>query len=163
MSEVSFEPMSGGCRCGAVRFALRAAPIITHCCHCRDCQKLSGTAFRINLMVEREHLDVSHGGPVTVDSHGGREVRCPVCSHALWAYHRLYGEAIAFVAVGLLDAGERLPPEAHFFTRSKHPWVQLPPGVPAFETLGDPAKRGTRERLERALARAGVVAETAPS
>jgi hypothetical protein len=42
--------------------------------------------------------------------------------------------------------------KAHYFIRSKHPWVTLPPGVPAFETLGDPAKAGARERVMAVLA-----------
>ncbi len=156
MNEMSFEPLGGGCKCGAVRFELASAPIITHCCHCRDCQKQSGAAFRINFMIERDRLTVTRGEPVVVEAHDGREMRCGVCQCPLWGYHRLFGEAIAFVAAGLLDAGERLPPEAHFFTRSKHPWITLPADVPAFDTLGDPGKAGYRERIEAALRSAGV-------
>jgi len=59
------------------------------------------------------------------------------------------------VGIGVLDHGERLAPEAHYFVRSKHPWVVLPPGVPAFEELGDPRKAGARERIMAALAASG--------
>ena len=54
-----------------------------------------------------------------------------------------------------LDHGGRLKPEAHYFTRSKHPWIVLPPDVPAFEQLGDPGKAGARERIMAALAASG--------
>jgi hypothetical protein len=70
-------------------------------------------------------------------------LQCPASPFSLWSYH-------------MLDQGEHLAPEAHYFTRSKHPWVALPSGVPAFEELGDPGKAGVRERIMAALAAAGA-------
>jgi len=156
MTDPTFVPLTGGCKCGQVRFRIDAAPIITHCCHCRQCQKVSGAAFRINAMIETEHLTVLAGEPQPfqgADSH--KVLQCPACRLSVWSYHPQLGEGIAFVGVGMLDHGERLPPEAHYFTRSRHPWVSLPPGVPAFEERGDPGKPGARERILAALARAG--------
>ena len=156
MSDMSFEPLGGGCKCGAVRLVLAGVPIITHRCHCRDRQQMSGAAFRINFMIERDRLTVTRGEPVMLEAHDGRKMRCGICQYPLWGYHRLFGEAIAFVAAGLLDAAERLAPEVHFFTRSKHPWIRLPAGMPAFDTLGGPGKAGYRERIEAALRSAGL-------
>ena len=73
--------------------------------------------------------------------------RCAACGSSTWSYHSQFGTAIAFVGVGLLDEGERLAPEAHYFTRSKHPWITLPADVPSFEQLGSPGKPGVRERI----------------
>jgi hypothetical protein len=148
-----WSPLTGGCKCGKVRLRMEAAPIITHCCHCRDCQKSSGSAFRINAMIETEYLNVTHGQtePFQTDDLQ-HEVRCAACGFTLWGYHPRFGEAIAFVGVGLLDEGERLQPEAHYFTRSKHPWITLPPDVPAFEQLGDAGKAGVRARIDAAMA-----------
>lgn len=42
-----------------------------------------------------------------------------------------------FIRVGTLDRGEEIQPDAHYFVRSKHPWVTIPPGLPQFETLPD--------------------------
>ena len=151
--ESAFIPLTGGCKCGQVRFRMEVAPIMTHCCHCRSCQKASGSAFRINAMIETGRLTVLEGEPQPfqgVDSQ--HEVQCPACRFTLWSYHPHFGDAIAFVGVGMLDQGELLPPEAHYFTRSKHPWVTLPPGLPTFEELGDPGKAGARERIVAALA-----------
>jgi len=47
--------LEGGCACGAVRYRLTAPPLIVHACHCRDCQKLTGSAFRAQH-VDREEL-----------------------------------------------------------------------------------------------------------
>ncbi len=156
-AETDFTPLDGGCRCGQVRFRMERAPIITHACHCRLCQKTSGAPFRVNAMIETDRLTLLDGEPQSF--HGANSqaaLRCPACGVALWSHHPRLGEAIAFVGVGLLDEGERLAPEAHYFTRSKHPWVVLPVNVVAFEELGDPGKAGARERITAALAKGGA-------
>lgn len=152
--DTSFVPLPGGCACGEVRFRLDAAPIITHACHCRTCQKVSGSAFRVNAMIEREHVTLLAGAPELARAPAMHDaMRCPDCLLALWTVHPHLGDGIAFVGVGRLDEGERLAPEAHYFTRSKHPWVELPTGVPAFAERGDPRKPGARERIEAVLAK----------
>lgn len=159
-----FVPLDGGCRCGQVRFRMRAAPIITHGCHCRTCQKVSGSAFSINAMIETAHLTITEGEPASFTSGDGQaQVQCPACGYALWGYLPMFGEAIAFVGVGRLDEGEALPPEAHYFVRSKHPWIALPPGLPVFEALGLPDKPGARQRIEAAMASAAPGPATGPA
>lgn len=157
-----FTPLTGGCRCSRVRFRVESAPIITHCCHCRFCQKVSGAAFRINAMIETEHVRVLEGEPVPYQGEQSMKVmQCPACRTTLWTHHPHLGDGIALVGLGTLDEGERLEPEAHYFTRSKHAWVTLPPNVPAFEELGDPGKAGARERIMAVLARAGSTLSSA--
>ena len=133
---------------------MNSEPIITHCCHCRRCQKATGSAFCINSMIETEQLSILQGVTEVFHAPGCHKVvQCSSCKSALWSYHPGLGESIAFVGIGRLDEGERLSPEAHYFTRSKHPWVELPAHLPAFEELGDPAKPSARARVEAALAR----------
>jgi len=152
-TDASFTPLTGGCRCGKVRFRMESAPIITHCCHCRLCQQVSGAPFRVNAMIETDRLTVLEGKPQPFQGAGSHKVfQCPDCRLTLWSHHPKLGDVIAFVGVGVLDNGECLPPEAHYFTRSKHPWVTLPAGLPVFEELGDPGKAGARERIMAALA-----------
>jgi len=157
ITDTPFAPLTGSCKCGKVRFRMEVAPIITHCCHCRLCQKVSGSAFRINAMIETDRLTILEGEPQPfqgADNH--QALQCPACRFSVWTYHAKLGDAIAFVGVGMLDHGERLPPEVHYFTRSKHPWVKLPPDVTAFEELGDPRKAGAGARIAAALARGGT-------
>jgi len=104
-------------------------PIFVNCCHCRQCQKLSGSAFALNAMIERDRVEVMEGADVLS---GGR---CPKCQTLLWGTHRMFGDAILFLRVGTLDEGEKLTPDAHFFTRSKHPWVAIPAGARTFDAL----------------------------
>ena len=44
----------GGCSCGKVRYRLTAEPMFVHCCHCRQCQRITGSAFVINAIIEKE-------------------------------------------------------------------------------------------------------------
>ena len=147
-TDAPFVPLTGGCRCEKLRFCMEAAPIITHACHCRLCQKASGSPFRVNAMIEARHLSILEGTPHTFQGVKSQKVvQCRDCGFALWSHLPQLGDGIAFVGVGTLDHGESLPPEAHYFTRSKHPWVTVPPNVPAFEERGDPGKAGARERI----------------
>jgi len=134
--------LEGGCECGDVRYRLIGAPIVVNCCHCRDCQRISGSAFAINAMIETDRVEVICGEAEqsSLEREGAGDThawRCGRCLTLLFADHPLFGAAMRFVRVGTLDEGERLVPQAHFFVRSKHPWVTLPEDVPAFETLPD--------------------------
>jgi hypothetical protein len=128
--------MEGGCACGAVRYRLEAAPMFVHCCHCRDCQRQTGTAFALNALIEATRVTVLAGETegVGVPTDSGRPHiihRCPSCKTAVWSHYTR--PTIAFVRVGTLDDPAALPPDVHIYTRSKVPWVALPDGVPAFE------------------------------
>lgn len=149
----------GGCECGDVRYRITSAPIVVNCCHCRDCQRITGSAFAINAMIETERVEVIIGEAVrsSLSREGAGETsawRCGNCHTLLNADHPELGDAMRFVRVGTLDEGERLAPEAHFFLRSKHPWVVVPHGVPAFETL--PENGMGVELGADAMARIGV-------
>ncbi|HEY0283392.1 MAG TPA: GFA family protein [Rhizomicrobium sp.] len=146
-------PLSGSCFCGAVPYRLLSAPMFVNCCHCRDCQRQSGGAFIINAVIETDLIALLAGSPVPVSvlTESGQPhdiYRCPVCQTALWSD---YGRrpAIRFVRVTTLDDPSAFPPNAHTYTRSKLPWVVLPPGVPAFEEYYDMAKLYPPESLAR--------------
>ncbi len=56
----------GGCACGAVRYGLASPPMIVHCCHCRDCQRHTGSAFVLNALIEAERVKLLTGNPEPV-------------------------------------------------------------------------------------------------
>jgi len=124
--------LEGGCHCGAIRYRIESEPICVNGCHCRDCQTLTGSAFAVNAMIEADRVKVARGEPATDPEFG---TRCGKCGVLLWATHPMFGENILFLRAGTLDESERMAPDIHFFVRSKHPWITLPEGVPAFETL----------------------------
>jgi hypothetical protein len=154
-------PLEGGCTCRGVRYRMLTPPLIVHCCHCRWCQRETGSAFALNAVIESDRVQVLAGEPEMVHTpsqsgKGQRIVRCPACRVALWSHYPGGGDAVRFVRVGTLDDPDRLPPDIHIFTMSRQPWVMLPPGTPAvpeFYELEDYWPQASLER--RRILRAG--------
>ena len=152
-SDTTYQPLAGGCACGAVRYRLTSGPMFVHCCHCRDCQRQTGSAFVINALIEADRVELVQGEPrpirVPTDSGRPHDIhRCPACQTALWSH---YGgrNALRFVRVGTLDDPSALTPDVHIFTRTRLPWVTLPADRPAFEAYYDSSKLWPAESLER--------------
>ena len=128
--------LEGGCPCRAVRYRMPSKPLFVHCCHCRWCQRETGTAFALNAMIEADRVVLLKGSPEVVNTpsnsgKGQKIARCPQCRIALWSNYAGAGDHVRFIRVGTLDEPDRLPPDIHIFTESKQPWVVLPPGTPA--------------------------------
>ena len=148
----------GGCACGEVRYRLTTAPMFVHCCHCLNCQRHTGSAFVINMLIEASRVEVLSGAPQPVDMplNGGspnRIFRCPKCQVAVWSE---YGgrPQILFVRAGTLDDPSKVSPDVHIYTRSKLPWVALPASVPSFAVYYDPKAlwpAASQERRKAAL------------
>jgi hypothetical protein len=143
----------GGCSCGQVRYRLTAQPLFVHCCHCLNCQRQTGSAFVINVLIEANHVELLAGEPERVDvpregnTHPQRMFRCPACRVAVYSVYS--DPAFRFVRAGTLDEPASVEPDVHIFTRSKLPWVVLPKGVPAFEVYYDVGELWPEESLRR--------------
>ena len=148
----------GGCACGAVRYRLNDEPLFTHCCHCLNCQRQTGSAFVINLLIEADRVELLSGEPYAVDvprddGTAQRIYRCPDCQVAV--YSEYTWPELLFVRGGTLDDPSSVSPDVHIFTKSKQSWVELPESVPAFEIYYDrktlwPA--ASNERIEQVVA-----------
>lgn len=158
-------PLEGGCDCRSVRYRMETAPMIVHCCHCRWCQRETGTAFALNAVVETDRVAVFQGdGDIelvdtpSASGKGQKIARCRHCRIALWSHYPGGGNAVRFVRVGTLDNPDALPPDVHIYTSTKQPWVVLPPGATAVAEFYDPAQvwsPDARARFAAAKARAG--------
>lgn len=147
-------PLEGGCDCGHIRYRMETAPLIVHCCHCRWCQRETGTAFALNAMIEAEHVVHSQAQPDLIETpslsgRGQKIARCPNCRIALWSNYGGAGPILRFVRIGTLDTPDVLQPHIHIFTSSKHPWVQLPQGVPAVAEYYEVERIWSPESLAR--------------
>jgi hypothetical protein len=145
----------GGCACGEVRYRLTAEPLIVHCCHCLNCQRQTGSAFVINLVIEADRVELLAGEPQAVDVPRGKSgkqriFRCPTCQVAVFS--RYTRATIRYVRGGTLDDPAGVTPDVHIYTRSKLPWVELPESAPAFRTYYDPEKVWPPASLERLAA-----------
>jgi hypothetical protein len=150
--------LEGGCACGEVRYRLTSEPLFIHCCHCLNCQRQTGSAFVINLLIEADRVELLRGEPMPVDvpRNAGKKqriFRCPVCQVAVFSRYTRAG--IWFVRGGTLDDPSAVTPDVHIFTRSKLPWVALPDSVPAFTTYYDTNKLWPPASLERLEAMRG--------
>ena len=146
--------MEGGCACRQVRYRLSGMPLIVHACHCRWCQRETGTAFALNALYEADRVSHLAGEPEVVvtpslSGKGQRIARCPSCRVAVWSNYPQAGPAVRFVRVGTLDEPGRLPPDMHIFTSSKQSWFALPPGAKAVPEFYDVKSTWPPESLER--------------
>lgn len=153
-------PIEGGCDCRGVRYRLRTAPMIVHCCHCRWCQRETGSAFALNAMIEADRVDLLAGEPELVDTpslsgKGQVVARCSHCRLALWSNYGGGGDRVRFVRVGTLDDPDLLPPDIHIFTASKQPWVVIPAGARAVPEYYRSADVWSAEALARRRALLG--------
>lgn len=134
------DPITGGCRCGAVRYtlALDSLPPV-YACHCHICQRASGSAFSLQALVSEASLIVS--GPVVV-----REIktedRTSVQRFCGTCYARVYNTntrspGIAVVRAGTLDRSEELVCRAHIYTATRQAWFAIPEGVPSWPDAPD--------------------------
>jgi hypothetical protein len=144
----------GGCSCGAVRYRLTSDPLFIHCCHCLNCQRQTGSAFVINLLIEADRVELA-GEPQPVDvprDDGSKQriYRCAICQVAVFSEYGRPG--VWFVRAGTLDDPSAVTPDVHIYTRSKVPWVALPDGAPAFSEYYDTKTLWPAESLERARA-----------
>lgn len=148
------EIFEGGCTCRHVRYRMKSRPMFVHCCHCRWCQRETGTAFALNAMVEADRVELTSGEVESVDtpsnSGKGQKIwRCPICYVAIWSNYAGAGDKVRFMRVGTLDEPDRLPPDIHIFTTSKQPWVILPEGVPAVREYYNPREMWPKASQER--------------
>jgi hypothetical protein len=148
----------GRCACGEVRYRLTSEPLFVHCCHCLNCQRQTGSAFVVNVLIEADLVELLAGDPqpVAVPREGGKKQkiwRCPTCQVALFSQYT--SPRVRFVRAGTLDDPASVAPDVHIFTRSKLPWVTLPEGVPAFPVYYDTKKLWPPSSLERLAAALG--------
>ena len=147
-------PIEGGCTCRAIRYRMTTAPLFVHACHCRWCQRETGTAFALNAMIEAERVELLQGEPDMVETpslsgRGQKIWRCPACRIAVWSNYGGGGDKIRFVRVGTLDDPDACPPDMHIFTMSKQPWVVIPPPMRSVHEYYDMDKEWPTESLER--------------
>ncbi len=123
-------PVEGGCSCGAVRYQLKASPLSVNNCHCKDCQRYSGAAWSMSMIVKDEDFQVLAGETERYDrtADSGNVIAmhfCAKCHNWLWNVPPAGG--IKVVRAGSLDDLDWAAPVGNIWTDSKAAWVQLDP------------------------------------
>lgn len=127
---------SGGCLCGAVRYRVDGEPLATAVCHCRHCQRQTGSAFSVMIAVRANGLS-SNGEILTYMDRGesGGEVArdfCGTCGSPLFS-RVLATPGVIYIKAGTLDGTDRLVPNIHVWTSSAQKWVAIDPAAQCFQ------------------------------
>ena len=139
-------PLTGGCVCGAIRYTVSRVPVNVYTCHCTDCQRITGSAFSIGVVVTAQAFQLTGNEPrpapggITVTGRVKTRWICPDCATTLYGGPKVGSEAPGAMRVirgGTLDDTSWLQPSAHLWTRSAQPWIVLPEGIRRFATQPD--------------------------
>lgn len=128
--------IEGGCNCGKVRYSSQTQPIAVAQCHCRNCQRQSGSAFSVNLLLPATALQIL-GEPAAyedTDTESGNAVLrkfCGTCGSPLFSEMRS-NPALIIVKAGTLDDPAVFRPSVSVWTDTQMPWVELPTGQTTF-------------------------------
>jgi hypothetical protein len=148
MSEAA-QKQTGGCHCGAARFAFNASPTATFYCHCSDCQRTTGSPFSVELMVPSGGFEVMGKlATYTVTGDSGSAVHrrsCARCASGLFLECDA-DPGFVFLKAGALDDARGVEPEMHIFVSAKQPWVRIADDLPQFERM--PPVEGSADAVE---------------
>lgn len=127
-------PFSGGCLCGAVRYESSAEPVFSINCHCRDCQRTTGTAYAPVMVVPKAAVQIIQGEPryYTAQSDSGETVSrgfCPECGSGIFSKLSANPDVIGLKAASL-DDPSWFRPAMDIYTASAQPWDVLNPDLP---------------------------------
>jgi hypothetical protein len=134
MNSAAKPVLTGGCQCGAVRFAVSEAPTKVSICHCRMCQKAAGAPFASFADIPRENFSWTRGKPAAFRSSSiAMRDFCADCGTPL-SFHRIDGPRIE-IMTGAFDRPDRLIPTQQFGTESRLGWVVSIANMPSQTTL----------------------------
>ncbi len=133
MSEQRTALHTGGCQCGAVRYAFYREPFNTHICHCRMCQKAFGSFFAPLTVIKLEDFAWTRGAPsLFMSSPLVERGFCARCGTPL-SFRQVETDRID-LSIGSLDAPEKLRPARQIGTESRMPWFAMLAGLPESST-----------------------------
>ena len=134
MASTTKPVLTGGCQCGAIRFALSAAPTRVSICHCRMCQKASGAPFASFADIDRADFAWTRGTPAAFRSSSIAERDfCANCGTPL-SFRRIDGPKIE-IMTGAFDRPDHVIPTQQFGTESRLGWVVGIANLPSQTTL----------------------------
>jgi hypothetical protein len=125
--------LAGTCYCGAVRYQVRDAFRYAAYCHCSNCRRTTGSAFKPFAGIERPGLAVVAGADALriVGTPDANDTHCARCGSLLFSVVR--EGAWVHVAMGTLLDAPSVRPTNHIFVGSKAPWFTITDDLPQFE------------------------------
>lgn len=130
----------GGCLCGAIRYEAEGQPLVVAHCHCRDCQRGSGSGHSTGAMFSIDKFRLTgHFAEYKLKSDNGNDVTrvfCPACgSPILGRNNGMMG--VVTITVGTLDDSSGFEPNVAVFARNRKPWDTMDENLPTFAAQPD--------------------------
>lgn len=130
--------ITGGCHCGYVTYEAELDPQRVAICHCTDCQKLTGSPFRVTAVVSESDLKLKGSPPKqyrkTAESGRGRlQYFCPECGSQLFVNGEGEASKIWGIRWGSIDQRMELKPQRQVWCRSSPAWLSEIGELPARE------------------------------
>ena len=129
-------PIEGACQCGGVKYRLLEEPLMVVACHCKECQKLSTSAFSITAMVKASSLefegDMAEWSRPADSGNISSAKFCPTCGNRIYHFNPDEPDMIKLKPSTLSDTSI-ISPAAHLWVSEKQDWYEIPEGVKVFE------------------------------
>ncbi|MGF6665220.1 hypothetical protein QF000_006888 [Paraburkholderia atlantica] len=129
--------LAGQCLCGAVHYSVKDEFVYALNCHCSNCRRATGSAFKPFAGIERGKLRITEGEHSVLifgDQRGSHDVRCKICGSLMFSVVR-NGEYV-HVTLGTLTDSPTISPTAHIFVGSKAPWYSITDQLPQHDEFG---------------------------
>ena len=128
----SVRTLTGKCFCGAVAYAVADEFVYALNCHCSNCRRTTGSAFKPLAGIERDKLAVTGGGDklMIFGEENGHDAHCRLCGSLLYSVVR--EGAYVHVAMGTLVDDPTIRPTAHIFVGSKARWYEITDDLPQY-------------------------------
>jgi len=129
--------LAGKCLCGSVQYTVSDEFVYAQNCHCSNCRRATGSAFKPFAVIERDKLCVTQGKDSLLifgDEKNSHNVLCKICGSLLFSVVR-NGEFV-HVTLGTLDDTPTVRPSAHIFVGSKAPWHSITDELPQYDEFG---------------------------
>jgi hypothetical protein len=125
--------LAGECFCRAVRYAVPDAFEYALNCHCSNCRRTTGSAFKPFAGISRAKLSIVAGDDnvMIYGDDAGRDAHCRRCGSSLYSVVR--DGAYVHVAMGTLVDDPSIRPRAHIFVGSKAPWFSITDDLPQYQ------------------------------
>ena len=125
--------LSGRCLCGAVHYTDKNAFLYSLICHCQDCRRATGSAFKPFAGIERDRLEITQGDNhlLRYGDETNQDIHCKSCGSLLYSVVR--DGAFVHVTLGTLTEEPTLRPSAHIFVGSKAAWHTITDDLPQYQ------------------------------
>ena len=128
-------PVEGGCSCGAVRYRIKASPLSVYNCHCKDCQRFSGAAWSMSMIVREADYEILSGDIAQYErrADSGNVITMNFCAHCHgWMWNDPPAGGIKVARAGTLDDIDWARPVGNIWTDSKAEWAEIDPALVNF-------------------------------